>query len=211
MKKAFIFDLDGTLLNSMSVWENIGADYLSSKGIVSIPSNIKEILKPLSLLDAANYFISEFGIALSPQQICQEINSTIEGKYKFEIELKDGVLDFLEGNSDHKMCVATATDKNLSESVLKRLGLFKCFDFIITSAEVGNSKQNPDIFLQAAERLGEAVENCIVFEDALHAIKTAKLAGFNTVGVYEKYFENEMDEIKKYADQFVCSLNEVRL
>jgi beta-phosphoglucomutase-like phosphatase (HAD superfamily) len=97
------------------------------------------------------------------------------------------------------------------EFALKRLGLEKYFEFIITSSEVGCSKQKPDIFIKAAERLGLEAGDCVVFEDALHAIKSAKLGGFYTVGVYDKCFESEQESIKDYADQYVCNLSEAEL
>ena len=165
----------------------------------------------MSAFDAAKYFIAEFGMKLSPQQICNEINEMIEEKYKLEIQPKEGVLEFLLQNKDRKMCIATATDRHLVEFALKRLGLDKFFKFIITSSEVGCSKHKPDIFIKAAGRLGLEADDCVVFEDALHAIKSAKLAGFYTVGVYEKCFESEQETIKNYADQYVCNLSEVRL
>lgn len=211
MKKALIFDLDGTLLDSMGAWDTVGLEYLNHNAINQFPSNLLELLRPMSAFDAAKYFIAEFGIKLPPQQICDEINRMIEEKYKFEIQPKEGVLKFLLQNKDRKMCIATATDKHLVEYALKRLDLDKYFEFIITSSEVGCSKEKPDIFLKAAERLGLEAGDCVVFEDALHAIKSAKLGGFYTVGVYERCFESEQEAIKNYADQYVCNLSEVIL
>jgi HAD superfamily hydrolase (TIGR01509 family) len=211
VKKALIFDLDGTLLDSMSAWDTVGLEYLNLKTINHIPSNLLELLRPMSAVDSAKYFIAEFGIKLSPQQIGDEINGMIEEKYKFEIQPKEGVLEFLLQNKDRKMCIATATDRHLVEFALKRLELEKYFEFIITSSEVGCSKHKPDIFIKAAERLGLEAGDCVVIEDALHAIKSAKLGGFYTVGVYEKCFESEQETIKNYADQYVCNLSEVIL
>jgi HAD superfamily hydrolase (TIGR01509 family) len=211
MKKAFIFDLDGTLLDSMGAWDTVGLEYLYLKAISYIPANHLEIFRAMSVVDCAKYFITQFGVKQPLQQICDEINAMIEVKYKQEIQPKEGVLEFLLQNEDRKMCIATATDKHLVEFALKRLGLEKYFEFIITSSEVGCGKDQPDIFIKAARKLGLEAGEFIVFEDAAHAIKSAKLAGFYTVGVYEKCFENEQETIKKYADQYVCNLNEVIL
>lgn len=211
MKKALIFDLDGTLLDSMGAWDEIGLEYLNLKAIDHLPPDILELLRPMSAFDAAQYFIDEFGIKLSPQQICDEINEIIEEKYKLEIQPKEGAPEFLAQNKDRKMCIATATDKHLVEFALKRLCLEEYFEFIITSSEVGCSKERPDIFIKAAERLGLEPGDCVVFEDAPHAIKSAKLGGFNTVGVYDKCFESEQEAVKNYSDQFVYNLSEVIL
>jgi thiamine-phosphate pyrophosphorylase len=207
-RKGLIFDLDGTLLDSMAVWDNLGEEYLTGKGVKNIPQNLKEILKPKSLLEAAEYFIENINLNLPHEQIVDEINLMIEEKYKFHFNAKDGVLDFLENNKHLKMCIATATDKHLVEHALKRLEIDQYFDFIITSREVGNGKQqSPDIFINAAEKLGLAIDEVVVFEDALHAIITAKSAGFYTVGVYESAFEDDHEEIKQIADSFIDNLN----
>jgi HAD superfamily hydrolase (TIGR01509 family) len=211
VKKALIFDLDGTLLDSMSAWDTVALEYLNLKSINQFSPDLLDILRPMSVAETAEYLIAELGIKLPMQQIVDEINELIGEKYKYEIQPKEGVCEFLLHNKDRKMCIATASEKHLVEDALIRLDLEKYFEFIITSTEVGCSKQEPEIFLKAAERLCMEVSDCIVFEDALHAIKSAKLGGFYTVGVYDKSFENEQEEIKKYADQYVCNLNEVIL
>ena len=209
MKTALIFDLDGTLLDSMDDWNNLDFEYLRSKGVTDIPPNINELIKAMSIIGAAEFFIEKFGLSLSAEEVCDEINAIIEDKYRYHIPLKDGVWEFLKQNTDKKMCVATATDRYLAESALKRLGIFDYFEFIITSADVGSSKQSAEIFLKAAEKLGRDISDCIVFEDALHAVITAKSAGFYTVGVYEKSFETDRNDIKRHADQYVTHLSEV--
>lgn len=211
MIRAFIFDLDGTLLDSMDEWDTIGYEYLRGKGVQHIPDTLRETIKPLSMAQTAQLFIDEYGICLPPQEICDEINMLVENMYRHEVQLKAGVKEFLRAHRHIPMAVATATDRHLVEAALQRLGIDGCFRFILTSTEVGNSKQSPDIFLQAAQRLGVDIGEALVFEDALHAIRTAKLAGFPTVGIYEPCFEQEAEEIKRYADQYVRNLNEVIL
>jgi len=206
--KGLIFDLDGTLLDSMDAWDNIGEEYLTLKGIKNIPQKLKEALRPMSLKQAAEYFISDCGIQLSPQQIMEAVNLMIEDHYKYKLELKKGVREFLEKYSHLKMCIATATDRHLVEYALKRLDIDRYFSFIITSTEAGTSKQSPEIFIKAAEKLGLSVDEVIVFEDALHAIKTAKLAGFYTVGVREDLFMDDRDKIIEISDCYVENLKE---
>ena len=208
MNKAFIMDLDGTLLDSMDVWHNIAFEYLRSKGIQDIGKNLAQSLKTMDFIGAAQYFISEYGINLAPRLICNEINDLLADKYKYDIDLKDGVLDFLLKHQDIKMCIATATERPLVELALEKHEISNFFDFIITSTEVGKCKTSPDIYIQASKQLGTSIENIIVFEDAYHAIKSSKLAGFYTVGVYEKQFEKDKDKIIALADKYVYSLKE---
>lgn len=115
---------------------------------------------------------------------------------------------FLEKNGHLKMCIATATDKHLAAYALKRLNIDEYFEFILTSGEVGSSKQSPDIFIKAAEKLGLPASDIVVFEDALHAIEASKKAGFYTVGVHEPVFEQDREKIQQAADCYVRSLNE---
>lgn len=211
MKTAFIFDLDGTLLDSMGIWETIGADYLTARNITNFPEDLAARLKTMSLMEAAEYFIAQYALPQSPQAVCDDINAFIADKYVHSIAIKPGVREFLHRHRDKKMCVATATDRHLVEAALHRLELDGYFSFILTSGEVGNSKQYPDIYLQAAQGLGVPIAQCVVFEDALHAMETAKKAGFYTVAVYEPVFAAEADAIRQTADQFVTQLGETIL
>lgn len=211
MKSAFIFDLDGTLLDSMGIWETIGADYLTSRNITDFPEDLATRLKTMSLMEAAEYFIAQYALPQSPQAVCDDINDFIADKYVHSIAVKPGVREFLHRHRDKKMCVATATDRHLVEAALRRLELEEYFSFILTSGEVGNSKQYPDIYLQAAHGLGVPIAQCVVFEDALHAMETAKKAGFYTVAVYEPVFAAEANTMRQTADQFVTQLGETIL
>ncbi|HHU62128.1 MAG: HAD family phosphatase [Bacillota bacterium] len=211
MNKAFILDLDGTLLDSMGAWQNVGIKYLIKKGFTNIPPNLPSILKPLTILESANYIKTEWQIDLPQQTIADEINELMAQFYQNEVELKAGVRAFFERHKEHKMCIATATDRHLVKHALKRVGLEDRFEFIITSTEMGNSKRQPDIFIEAAKKLSSKIEDAIVFEDALHAIISATSAGFYTVGVYDESFKHETEQIKKVANEFFYDLSDWRL
>ncbi len=202
--KAGIFDLDGTILNSMPVWVNLGADYLKSRNIVP-PQNLRDILKPLSLAQAAEYFQREFGITDTISEIITQINTMLEHAYFYAVEEKPGVVNFLEDlkASDVKMCIATATDKCLVEAALKRLNIIDYFDFIITCQCVGAGKDRPDIYLEALKKLGTKIHETIIFEDALYAVETAKKAGFIVAGVYDPSAQTDMEKIKELCDYYI--------
>lgn len=185
--KGIIFDLDGTLIDSMSIWDSIGKQYLKSKGITDIPNNLREMLRTMSLHQSAQYFQQTFNIKRSVHEILEEINSMLKDKYKVEVQLNNGVQSFLEKNKSLKMCIATETDKQLAESALKRLHIYHFFDFIITAAEVGCGKREPQIFHRALERLNLSINEVVVFEDAPHAIESAKNAGFKVIAATDNW------------------------
>jgi HAD superfamily hydrolase (TIGR01509 family) len=204
-----IFDLDGTLLDSMAVWDSFGAEYLQSKDLVP-PENLYQILKPMSLMQAVNYFKKIFRLTDTAEEMIQQFNDIIADKYKYQVTLKPNVEAFLENlkNRNVKMCVATATDRPQAEAALKNLGIDPYFSFILTCTEVGSGKVQPEIFEQALQQLGTKKEETIVFEDALHAIITAKEAGFRVIGVHDPSAKEDAEQIKRIADDYIYSFSE---
>lgn len=206
-----IFDLDGTLLDSMQIWDNIGGEYLKSINIEPC-DDLREVLRPMSLLQAAEYFRSDYGVDASSQEIMDTINDMIEHFYYDIVLPKDGVLGFLEAlkQKDIKMCVATATDRHLVEAALKRNGLLSYFEKIFTCTELCVGKDRPDIFLRALNALGTKLEETYIFEDALFAIRTAKSAGFPIIAIYDATAKEQQNEIRELADIYIKSFHEMR-
>lgn len=205
-----IFDVDGTLLDSMYVWKNAGPNYLKSKGI-DTTGQPNKVFKAMTLLQAAQHYQEEYGIKESTDEIIAGIYKGIEKYYFDDVILKDGVADFLQKlySDNVKMCIATATDRYLIEAAFKRLGISHYFSQIFTSSEVGIGKSNPKIYFKALEHLQTKKENTLVFEDALYAIKTAKKADFKVVGVYDKFESDSQDIIKEIADFYINSFGEL--
>ncbi len=175
MLKGAIFDFDGTLFDSMFIWDTIGEDYLRSLG-KEPHENLKETFMTLTLEEAAEYYRDHYGVTLSVKEIVDGVNAMAEEIYRTKVTLKPGVTDYLclLKENDVKMCIATVTDRYLVEETLERLAIRHYFSEIFTCAEVGYGKDKPIIYRKALEHLGTAKEETCVFEDSLFALKTAK-------------------------------------
>ena len=203
MLKGAIFDFDGTLVDSMFIWDTIGEDYLRSLG-KEPREDLKETFMTLTLEEAAEYYRTHYGVTLSVKEIVDGVNAMVEGIYRTRVALKQGVADFLAQLKDNgtRMCIATVTDRYLVEETLDRLGILQYFSEIFTCAEVGYGKDKPIIYRKALEHLDTAKNETYVFEDSLFALKTAKADGFTTVGVYDRH-ENRQDNLKNLADYYI--------
>lgn len=203
MLKGAIFDFDGTLVDSMFIWDTIGEDYLRSLG-KEPHEDLKETFMTLTLEEAAEYYRTHYGVTLSVKEIVDGVNTMVEGIYRTRVALKQGVADFLAQLKDNgtRMCIATVTDRYLVEETLDRLGILQYFSEIFTCAEVGYGKDKPIIYRKALEHLDTAKNETYVFEDSLFALKTAKADGFTTVGVYDRH-ENRQDNLKNLADYYI--------
>ena len=211
MVKGAIFDLDGTMLDSMFIWDTFGEEYLKTLGIEP-RENLAETFKTFTLEQAAEYYREHYGVTLSVSEIVNEINNMVSEIYRTKVNLKPGVKEFLKMLYDNgvKMCVATVTDRHLVEVTLKRLGVIEYFSEIFTCASVGNSKEEPHIYREAQKYLGTPKKATVVFEDALYAIKTAKTDGFITVGVFDEHEENQK-ELKMMADCYIENYSEFEM
>lgn len=204
-----IFDLDGTLVDSMPVWENIGWTYIALLGIAP-PQDIGRTLKTMSLAEGAAYFIKELHINKSEQEILNGILALIEKQYRESIPLKPHVMPFLIRLTEAgvKCCVVTASDRSLAEAALSRLGVLEYFAFILTCGDTGCGKNDPAIFQKALCMLGTGADETIVFEDALHAAATAKAAGLTVAAVYDASAAVDMQAMRDAADFYLDSFGE---
>ena len=208
MIKGAIFDLDGTLLDSMFIWDTIGEDYLRSLG-KEPHEDLKQTFMTLTLEEAAEYYREHYGVTLSVKEIVDGVNTMVEDIYRTKVTLKSGVADYLVYLKENKvkMCVATVTDRYLVEETLERLGIRHFFSEIFTCAEIGFGKDKPVIYQKGLEHLGTKKEETYVFEDLPFALKTAKEDGFRTVGVYDRH-EATQTELKELADYYVLDFND---
>ncbi len=205
-----IFDLDGTLLNSMPAWNNLGKDYLLKLGIEP-PDNLNEIIAPMSMTESALYFQKTFKVKLSVEKIIEEIKKLIRDKYKYNVGLKPYVKDYLKRlkNEQAIMCVATATPLELAKTALIRNEIIEYFSFIVTCDEVGTGKNKPDIFYLAANKLNAQPSEIVVYEDADFALTTANDAGFYTVGVFDELFKDKRKDIEIISNLYIESFKDL--
>lgn len=208
--KFAIFDLDGTLLESMEAWRNLGENFLMTKGIKA-PENLNEIIKPMTLRESAEYFQIAFKINLSVDEIICEMSEIMEEKYKNELELKPYVREYLSKlkNNDVKMCIASATPLYMIDTALRRLNIIDVFEFISSCDEVGVGKNQPDIYYYAAKKLEADPWEIVVYEDADFALITAKEANFYTIGVYDESFHDKRKNIELISDMYIESFKEL--
>ena len=141
-KKFAIFDMDGTLIDSMDFWKNLASEYLTSKGVKGIPEDILERIKPMTMSESAGLFQTVFGLT---GDVEAEMNAMMEGHYRHDIPLKSGVKAYLQRLHGRgvRMCVASATAEHLMESCLTRLGVRSYFDFLLSCETVGEGKRSP--------------------------------------------------------------------
>lgn len=208
--KAAIFDLDGTLVDSMWVWSQIDIDYLTSKGH-SVPSNLNDEITHLSFTQTAEYFKNRFSISDSIDTIMNTWNEMAYNHYKDNVKLKDNALEFLNKlkASGIKIGLATSNSIPLLEATLKSNNAYHLFDSITVTDEVKKSKNNPDIYLLAAQKLNVKPENCIVFEDIIAAARGAKLAGMKVIGVYDEHSKHQESILKEECDKYIYNYNEL--
>ncbi|WP_293982685.1 HAD family phosphatase [uncultured Clostridium sp.] len=208
--KGAIFDLDGTLVDSMWVWRQIDVDYLKSKGH-SLPENLNSEICHLSFTQTANYFKKRFNLSDSIETILDDWHNMAYNHYSKNVKLKDGVKEFLDKlkNNNVKIALATSNSVPLLEACLKNNGIYDYFDAITTTDEVPNGKNCPDVYLLAAEKININPSDCIVFEDILAAINGAKAANMTVVAVHDEHSSNELDEIIKASDKYINSYFEL--
>ena len=211
MIKGIIFDLDGTLLDSMTVWSSIDREFLIENGITDPPPEVSDVVKKMTVDESSQYFIDRFGLKCTKEYVIWRIEDMVRERYEEQIPLKPHVeelLDYLDSRGI-PYGIATATYKRLAEAALKRCGIYDRFRFLLTDVEYPAGKNFPDIFLGGAERFGAEPREVLVVEDSLHCIETAKEAGFKVCGVYDSVAEADRSSIIALSDYYVDSMDEI--
>lgn len=208
--KGAIFDLDGTLLDSLWVWRDVDINFLGKRNITVSDEYVKAICT-MGFEGAADYTIEQFGLDETPEEVIAEWFALAVEEYSDHVELKPGAKEYLSylKNSGIKLAVATSSDPGLYEPALKNNGIYELFDEIVSVCEVERDKSYPDIYEEAARRLALQPSECMVFEDILKGIRSAKQGGFRTVAVYDEHATDEAELIEKEADLYISGFSKL--
>ena len=205
--KAFLFDLDGTLLDSMWLWNEVDVRFFQKRGL-TLPEGFINHIAVMRLKDAAEDTVKTFSLEETPQQIIEEWLEEGRKLYAERVTCKPFAKDFLRlaRSLGKKTAVVTAGEPRLFLPCLQKHGIASGFDEIVTLHHVNRGKDHPDIYLYAAQSLGCMASECVVFEDVPQALQTAKTAGFYTVGILD---EVTKEDSQPFADECIVSFEEV--
>ncbi len=208
--EAVIFDLDGTLVDSMWMWKSIDIDYLAKFGI-ELPEDLQNCIEGMSFSETAVYFKERFQLPDSLDQIKSDWNEMAWEKYLNEVPLKEGVTEFLTYLRQNNLPagIATSNSRELVDLIIDKHDMKGYFSSIRTSCEVARGKPSPDIYLLVAEDLGVPPQKCLVFEDVLQGVMAGKNANMKVCAVYDEFSERDIEEKKRLADYYVNSIFEV--
>lgn len=207
---AVIFDLDGSLVDSMWLWHRIDQEYLGRFGI-DVPPDLQPQIEGMSFSETAAYFKERFHIPDSEEKMKADWNRMAWDMYEKEVPLKRGVQEFLDfcRVKTLRLGIATSNSRELVGNIVQVHGLETYFTSIITGCDAGKGKPAPDIYLMAAKELGVKPENCLVFEDIIPGIQAGKAAGMRVCAVEDEYSAYQRDEKRRLADYYIDDYYEI--
>ena len=205
--KGAIFDMDGTLINSLHFWPTyfaeLGRRYLGIENFVPDYDTLK-FMRTATIENGNRYLYERYKLGDSADEIVKFAFDTCHHFYDKLVTVKDGVFELLDffKERDIKMCLASATDRHLLEFAVQRFGFDRYFPIVVSCTDVGKSKEFPDVFLRAAALIGTSVNETFVFEDSVVALETSNKAGFGTVGIHDEY-GIEFDRMKAVSTYYI--------
>lgn len=202
--KAFVFDFDGTLADSMWVWSNVDKEFARRRGL-DFTKEDSEIIAALGFEGTAKWLLERFGLEESVDDLIAEWYSIAADSYAHDVPLKPGVREYLSMLKDkgYPLAIASSLDRRLLESALENNGVLDWFDVIVVCDEVTETgKSTPVVYVEAATRLGFELCDCVVFEDVAMAARSAKEGGAFVVGVSDEHPQQARDQLEQAADYF---------
>ncbi len=209
-KKAILFDLDGTLIDSMWMWKQIDIEYLGRYGH-ECPEDLQRAIEGMSFSETAVYFKERFQIPDSLEEIKACWTQMAIDKYRYEVPFKNGAFEFLNFCKEHGILtgIATSNGRDIVDAVVESLQFGPYLGTIVTGCEVAAGKPEPDIYLEAAKRLGVDPADCLVFEDIPAGILAGKRAGMQVVAVEDDFSKDIREEKCSLADGFISDYFEL--
>lgn len=205
-----IFDVDGTILDSMQVWYKVTTNFFEMHNLVLTEEKAASY-KEMTLDESLPQINEEFNLGMTNDEILEEFRQLIIHEYAFNIQLKPNIDIYLKKLHDSgvKIAVATSGYEGMCKSAFKRLDILKYIDAYAFSSEVGVNKGNPDIYLLAAERIGLKPQDCTVYEDIVLGLETARKAGFKTCAIYDDTNSYETQRLKQVSDRYITGWEEL--
>lgn len=208
--KGAIFDVDGTILDSMSVWQKVTDNFFKKHGLILTAEKAAQY-KEMTLNESLPQINEEFGLGMTFDEIYEEFRQMMAFEYAQNIEIKPNADKYLKKlhNSGIKIAVATSGYEGMCKDAFARLGIIDCIDAYAFSSEVGVNKGQPDIYYLAAKRISIAPEDCVVYEDIVQGIVTARNAGFGTCAIHDDTNADETALLKQHSDRYITGWAEL--
>ncbi len=208
--EGIIFDLDGTIVDSMGVWKAVDQEYLRRRGI-PLPEGLNKELESMEFTETARYFKRRFDLPDTVEEIIGEWMEMVQDQYRNKVPMKPGLKGFLEHahGKGIRMGVASSNHVDLVRAALEGHKIEGYFSAIATCSEVEHAKPEPDVYLEAARRLQIPAERCLVFEDIPVGIRAGKSAGMRTCAVRDDYSQEQDGEKRRQADYYIESYAQI--
>lgn len=206
-----IFDMDGTMMDSLGIWERIDYDFLEKKRGIKVPHDYVHDIAAMSFSEIANYTKNRFNLPDTPEELMQEWTDMAIYEYSHNVPLKPFVKEYIEylKKQGKKIVLCTSSPEYFFEPALKNNGIYDLFDAFTSTCEAGVGKGSPKVYLLAAQKALTAPEKCIVFEDVISAAISAKAAGMRVCGVYDMRSESRQEELRAVCDMYIKSFKEL--